>query len=84
MQQNHGMFAQIIDNFIKVATIVVDNSPAATPSRNTVDFGKSTCANDRGRGVQVTKRDKRTLWVVAQAMVDLISNKRNFVLVADS
>jgi hypothetical protein len=84
MQQNHGMFAQIVDHFVKVVTSVVDNSPAATPSRDTVDFRKSTCANDRSCGVQVTKRDKRTLWVIAQAMVDFISNKRNFVFIADS
>lgn len=38
MQVDHGVFMQIVDNFIKVVVSVVDDAPAYSPSWKAVDL----------------------------------------------
>lgn len=77
------MLSKVVNDLVEISTIVVDNSPAAPPSRNAVDLRKSTGADDRNFGGQITKRVEGTFVVVAQAVVYFIRDNRNHVLISD-
>lgn len=83
MEQNHRVFAQIVNNFVEVAASVVDNGPTATPARDTVNLAQSTRANDWSLLIKITERDKGTLLIVAETVVDLIGNYGNLEFIAD-
>jgi len=54
MQLNHGVLAEVVDDLVEVALVVVDDGPAASPARNAVDLGKGTSAHHGNGAGHVT------------------------------
>jgi len=51
VEEDHAMLAQVVENLIEISTMIVDNGPAAAPSRHTVDLAESASADYWGRAV---------------------------------
>lgn len=78
------MHAESLEHVVEVAAVVVNDGPATTPAWETVDLRQGASANDRHSGGHVTERDEWSLWVVGQAVVDLVTDDDQFVLVGHS
>ena len=72
MQEDHRVLAHIINHFVEIAAIVVDNGPPTSPPGHTVDLTDRACADDWHLGLQRAHRVKRLIIVVAEAVVDLV------------
>jgi hypothetical protein len=78
------MFAEIVQNFVEVALVVVNNCPSATPSRDAENLTQGSRAHHWHGFGHVAERVERSFLVVAQPVVNLIRNDGYSVFVCDS
>lgn len=83
MQQDHAVLVEVLDHLVEVAMIVVDDRPAAAPSRHAVDLRNGASANDGHIGGHVAERDEGTLFVIRETVVHLVGNDGNAELISD-
>ena len=81
MDQNSCVLGHVFHNSIKVTMGVVDQTPATTPSRNTIILGKRANANHRYLRVEVRKGNEFSVGIKRQSIVNFITDKRdsNFI-----
>ena len=47
VQLDHGVFAQVVQDFVEVAMVVVDDDPTASPARQNVDLADGASRENR-------------------------------------
>jgi hypothetical protein len=72
------VFVQVINDFVKVAPVIVNNSPSEAPSRESVDFRNSTCADNRDFLLKVSHGIEFCLVFIDQAIVNFICDNGDF------
>lgn len=77
------MLTEVVQNFVKITLVIVDNSPTTAPAWQTVDFTESTSANYWNCFCHVSEWVKWSLLIITQAIVYLIWDNGNSVLVSD-
>jgi hypothetical protein len=71
------MFMQVINDFVKVATVIVNNSPPEAPPRESVDFRNGTRADNRDFLLKVSHGIEFCLVFIDQAIVNFVCNDRD-------
>jgi len=66
------VLSEVVDYFVEVTVIIVNDSPSATPSWNAVNLTQGTTADDWSVVIEVSERDKRTIFIVGKTMIYLI------------
>jgi hypothetical protein len=71
------MFVQVIYDFIKIAPVIVNNSPPEAPPRESVDFRNSTRADNRDFLLKVSHGIELCLIFIDQAIVNFVCDNRD-------
>lgn len=81
VKENHAVLAEVVDYFVKVAVIIVNDSPSATPSGETEYLAQSTSADNGSVVGDVAERNKGTVFIIGKAVVHLIRDDGNLELI---
>ena len=84
MDQNSCVLGHVFHNSIKVTMGVVDQTPATSPSRNTIILGKRANANHRYLRVEVRKGNEFSVGIKRQSIVNFITDKRDSNFISQS
>jgi hypothetical protein len=71
------MFVQVINDFVKVAPVIVNDSPSEAPPRESVDFRNGTRADNRDFFLKVTHGIELCLIFIDQAIVNFVCDNRD-------
>lgn len=77
------MLAHIINHFVEVALVVVDDGPPTAPSGHAVDLAERSSAHYWHSRGNVTHRNEWTLLIIAESVVNLVRDNWDLVLVGD-
>jgi hypothetical protein len=66
------MFVKVINDFVKIAPVIVNYSPSKAPARESVDFRNGTSADNRDFLLKVSHGIEFCLVFIDQAIVNFV------------